>query len=363
MRVGRVDGVRHHELGGIRADLTCPTTDTPSDFCPAYTPPAPPPFNITKGQVFTVLPFGNFLGDGDLTGAELKSQLENGVSSMPSQRTIPAGLGLCFDYNIEAPVGSRVIANTVVRQAADGSCTGALVDLSATATYMVALNDFIALGGDGYLNLLGRFASRGVTLDEVVREWIAATTPITPVYQDRVFCTDQDEGSGNACPAFAPCGHEGSVSSAPPVEGCRLPRRRCVVGTPAAAHEGAPPIALEPGRRVPWAPLRSRLEDRSSNETLRVFLVGTTGRADLGSVVTDGEGHRDAGHPASHRPAVGSLRDRRGRRAGLAHRRVAHRRGHADRPGRDGARRSRRGGQPPRTAPTRLAAVPRRTDC
>jgi hypothetical protein len=43
-----------------------------------------------------------------------------------------------------------------------------------------------------------------VTLDEVVREWIADTTPITPVYQDRVFCTDPNEGSGNACTAFAP---------------------------------------------------------------------------------------------------------------------------------------------------------------
>jgi hypothetical protein len=64
-----------------------------------------------------------------------------------------------------------------------------------------------------------------------------------------------------------------------------------VVGTPAAAHEGAPPIALEPGRASPGAAVTVRLEDRSSDETLRVFLVGTTGRADLGSVVTDGEGH------------------------------------------------------------------------
>ena len=30
--------------GGLRADLTCPTTDVPSDFCPPYTPP---PYPIT----------------------------------------------------------------------------------------------------------------------------------------------------------------------------------------------------------------------------------------------------------------------------------------------------------------------------
>ncbi|MGH9290737.1 MAG: bifunctional metallophosphatase/5'-nucleotidase, partial [Acidimicrobiales bacterium] len=42
--------------GGLRADLTCPTTDNPDDFCPAYTPP---PFPISRGQVLGVLPFGN----------------------------------------------------------------------------------------------------------------------------------------------------------------------------------------------------------------------------------------------------------------------------------------------------------------
>jgi 2',3'-cyclic-nucleotide 2'-phosphodiesterase (5'-nucleotidase family) len=54
--------------GGLRADLTCPTTDNPSDFCPAYTPP---PYPITRGQVLTVLPFGNIVVTLDVYGAEL----------------------------------------------------------------------------------------------------------------------------------------------------------------------------------------------------------------------------------------------------------------------------------------------------
>ncbi len=48
--------------GGLRADLTCPTTDSPSDFCPAFTPP---PFQITRGQVLGVLPFGNIVATAD----------------------------------------------------------------------------------------------------------------------------------------------------------------------------------------------------------------------------------------------------------------------------------------------------------
>ncbi len=59
--------------GGLRADLTCPETDLPTDFCPSFTPPL---FPITDGQVLTVLPFGNFAVTLELNGAELKTMLE-----------------------------------------------------------------------------------------------------------------------------------------------------------------------------------------------------------------------------------------------------------------------------------------------
>ena len=58
--------------GGIRADLTCPTTDNPDDFCPAYTPP---PFPITRGSVLGVLPFGNVSVTGTVSGAEIDAFL------------------------------------------------------------------------------------------------------------------------------------------------------------------------------------------------------------------------------------------------------------------------------------------------
>lgn len=65
--------------GGIRADLTCPATDSPTDSCPPYTPPLP----FTRGQVFTALPLGNKAVTVTITGAVLKAMLENDVSSMP----------------------------------------------------------------------------------------------------------------------------------------------------------------------------------------------------------------------------------------------------------------------------------------
>jgi 2',3'-cyclic-nucleotide 2'-phosphodiesterase (5'-nucleotidase family)/predicted AlkP superfamily phosphohydrolase/phosphomutase len=185
--------------GGLRADLTCPTTDNPSDFCPAYTPP---PYPITRGQVLAVLPFGNVVTTLSVNGAELKTMLDNGVSRMPSvDGRFPQVSGLCFTYDIEAPPGSRV--TSAVRQAADGSCTGAAVDLTSGSTYKIAENDFMASGGDGYPTFTGRATTQDV-MDQVTADFIAANTPIAPSIQGRITCIDANPGSGTDCPLVTP---------------------------------------------------------------------------------------------------------------------------------------------------------------
>jgi 2',3'-cyclic-nucleotide 2'-phosphodiesterase (5'-nucleotidase family) len=179
--------------GGLRADLTCPTLDNPSDFCPPY---APPPFPITRGQVLTVLPFGNVVVTLQLNGAELKTMLENGVSAMPAANgRFPQVSGLCFTYNIAAAVGSRVTG--AVRQAADGTCTGAAIDLTTATTYTLAENDFMASGGDGYPNFVSRITTRDI-MDQVLADYIAAHTPISPAIQGRITCV------GAGCPVVVP---------------------------------------------------------------------------------------------------------------------------------------------------------------
>ena len=184
--------------GGLRADLTCPTLDNPSDFCPAFTPP---PFPITRGQVLGVLPFGNVVSTVEVDGAELKAFLENGVSLMPAVAgRFPQVSGLCFDYDVAQPAGSRVIVSSVVRQAADGSCTGAAVDLTAASTYQLAINDFMASGGDGYPNVVARSTTRDV-MDEVLAHFLEDEGTVSPARQDRVLCTTS---GATACPTFLP---------------------------------------------------------------------------------------------------------------------------------------------------------------
>lgn len=184
--------------GGLRADLTCPTVDNPDDFCPAFTPP---PFPITRGQVLAVLPFGNVVATLTVNGEELKTYLENGVSSMPAASGRFAQVsGLCFTYDISAAAGSRVVS--AVRQAADGSCTGDPIDLTAASTYTLAINDFMAAGGDGYPVVTDRITTQDF-MDEVLSDFIAAQpgSTISPSIQGRIVCTTS---GATACPVVTP---------------------------------------------------------------------------------------------------------------------------------------------------------------
>ena len=182
--------------GGLRAALTCPTTDLPTDFCPPYTPT---PYPITRGQVLTVLPFGNVVVTLTVNGAELKTMLENGVSSMPGANGRFAQVsGLCFTYNITAPVGSRVAG--AVRQAVDGSCTGAAVDLTSASSYTLAINDFMANGGDGYPNFVSRMVTRDI-MDQVLADYVGGNSPINPSIQGRIVCTTS---GATVCPTILP---------------------------------------------------------------------------------------------------------------------------------------------------------------
>jgi len=196
--------------GGLRADLTCPDPDITGDFCPSYTSP---PFLITRGQSLAVLPFGNIVVTLNVNGAELKTMLENGVSMSVSSATatpplqpsaqgrFPQVSGLCFTYNVEAPSLSRVTG--AVRQAADGSCTGPAIDLTAGTTYMIAENDFMANGGDGYPNFSARMTSQDI-MEEVVADYITANSPIAPAVlggtSGRITCNDPNPGTAPDCP-------------------------------------------------------------------------------------------------------------------------------------------------------------------
>lgn len=173
--------------GGLRAELTCPGAGV-SGFCPSGI--APPPFPITRGSVLGVLPFGNVSATTTLSGAEVKAFLEHGVSTMPTASgRFPQVSGLCFTYDIGVPVGTRV--TRMVRQAGDGSCSGA--PIVEGESYSVTTNDFMAAGGDGYPNVSSRTTTRGV-MDADVAAYVTARRTVSSALQGRITCV------GATCP-------------------------------------------------------------------------------------------------------------------------------------------------------------------
>ncbi len=98
---------------------------------------------ITKKDVVTVFPFGNYLVTKKVTGEALLKALELGVSAYPA--TLGAFLqvsGITFTVDPNQPVGSR-ISNALVNGVA----------LDPAKEYLLATNDFVVAGGDGYTML------------------------------------------------------------------------------------------------------------------------------------------------------------------------------------------------------------------
>jgi 5'-nucleotidase / UDP-sugar diphosphatase len=109
--------------GGIRGDRTYDAGST-----------------ITRKDVLTELPFGNVTVILGLTGKDLQAALENGVSRVEDVAgRFPQVSGLTFSFDRKMKAGSRV-SNVMI----GGK------PLENNEVYMVATNDYIAGGGDGY---------------------------------------------------------------------------------------------------------------------------------------------------------------------------------------------------------------------
>lgn len=140
--------------GGIRADL------------PAGT--------VTWGQLFEVVPFQNFVVRLRVTGAVLKAALEHAVGMADARAHVS---GITVRVAPANPVGQRVTAVTL----ADGR---ALLD---TATYTLAVPDFMAAGGSGYAMLRVPAENTGIVdLDALVEYLRGLPQPVRPPDDVRV---------------------------------------------------------------------------------------------------------------------------------------------------------------------------------
>jgi 5'-nucleotidase len=97
------------------------------------------------GQVQAVLPFGNQLVVMNLSGAQIRTLLEQqwaGTGMQVDKRgLLQVSEGFTYAYDLRAPVGRRIMPASVMLNG---------VPLDDAASYRVAMNSFIADGGDGF---------------------------------------------------------------------------------------------------------------------------------------------------------------------------------------------------------------------
>lgn len=137
-----------------------------------------PAGTLTMNTAFTLLPFTNVIVELDMTGAEVIAALEDAVANHldagQSTGSHPYAAGLRWDLDMSKAKGAR-FSNVQVKNRS----TGVWSAIDPAATYVVATNDFIAEGRDGYTTLGTVFASGRVVntyllYTQTFADWVVA---------------------------------------------------------------------------------------------------------------------------------------------------------------------------------------------
>ncbi|MFI2348749.1 bifunctional metallophosphatase/5'-nucleotidase [Streptomyces sp. NPDC019443] len=117
--------------GGIRAGLVHKASGSEGDGV------------VTYGEAFTVQPFTNMMTVVDLTGAQLITALQQQVSgaNQASPKILQVSDGFTYTLDLTKTGADRIVAGSV-------KLKGEAID--PAKTYRVAMNEFLAGGGDGF---------------------------------------------------------------------------------------------------------------------------------------------------------------------------------------------------------------------
>ncbi|MFD2273136.1 bifunctional metallophosphatase/5'-nucleotidase [Undibacterium arcticum] len=153
--------------GGIRSDLATS-------------------LQITFGQLYAVMPFGNNLVTTDLTGNQLLRLLEQQWESpQPAGgRVLPLSSGLTYIWDASKPEGA---APGTGNRVAPGSLKLNGVPIDPAKSYRVTVNNFMASGGDNFTVLVtgSNVQQGGIDLD-VMKTYFKAKGTIDPPVRNRI---------------------------------------------------------------------------------------------------------------------------------------------------------------------------------
>ncbi|MFC9296643.1 bifunctional metallophosphatase/5'-nucleotidase [Streptomyces sp. NPDC057011] len=158
--------------GGIRADLAYKAAGDEGDGV------------VTYGESYTVQPFNNLMNIVDLTGAQLITALQQQVSGTvngPNPKILQVSKGFTYTLDMTKTGADRIVVDSV-------KLNGAAID--PAKTYRVAMNEFLAGGGDGF-TVLKEHKNKlvGVPDLDAFNAYLAKSTaaaPIAPPAADRI---------------------------------------------------------------------------------------------------------------------------------------------------------------------------------
>ncbi|MEU1788614.1 bifunctional metallophosphatase/5'-nucleotidase [Streptomyces sparsogenes] len=158
--------------GGIRSDLAYAASGSEGDGV------------VTYGEAFTVQPFTNMMNVIDLTGAQLITALKQQVSgsNQASPKILQVSRGLTYTLDLTKTGADRVVADSV-------KLNGEAID--PAKTYRVAMNEFLAGGGDGFPAFKeGKNKLVGASDLEAFTAYLtahsSASAPLAPPAADRI---------------------------------------------------------------------------------------------------------------------------------------------------------------------------------
>jgi 5'-nucleotidase / UDP-sugar diphosphatase len=139
--------------------------------------------DITMGNVLEALPFGNTITRVELTGKQLQSILENGVSLAEKEEgRFPQLAGLRLVWNPKSPAGNRITKVEIVSE------SGNFQLLNPQTIYRVATTNFLASGGDGYRDFAEgkNLLDTGYLLSDAIAEYVSARSPLQVKTENRI---------------------------------------------------------------------------------------------------------------------------------------------------------------------------------
>lgn len=133
---------------------------------------------VSYGEVFAAQPFRNQLVTLTLTGADIKSALEQQWRDPKRPRILQVSHGFSYRWDNAAGDGQRVIADSLM-------LNGNAID--PAASYRVTVNNFLAQGGDGFTALKnGKDPVIGPYDVDALSAYLRANSPVAPGAMDRI---------------------------------------------------------------------------------------------------------------------------------------------------------------------------------